>query len=162
MKVQNVMTSETLKYCSPNTNLHEAAMKMREENCGALPVVDSEKKVIGIVTDRDLCLALTKNISTPVQELTVDEVMTKKVHSIYEKDDISYAFERMRKNKVQRLPVKDEHDTLKGIISLDDLVIHSLENGGKEVGMFYEPGENLLKTLDAISSRHEAKLPTIM
>ncbi len=56
MKVKDVMTSPVL-FCAPETNLAAAAMIMWESDCGALPVVSHETKVVGMITDRDICMA---------------------------------------------------------------------------------------------------------
>ncbi len=56
MKVKGVMTSPA-QSCSPETNLASAAVQMRESDCGVLPVINREGKVIGMVTDRDICMA---------------------------------------------------------------------------------------------------------
>ncbi len=56
MKVKDVMTSPVL-FCAPETNLEAAAMIMWESDCGALPVVNHEQQVVGMITDRDICMA---------------------------------------------------------------------------------------------------------
>ena len=56
MKVQDLMTSD-VKTCRPETNLAEAVRDMWEGNCGAVPVVNDEGRVAGIITDRDICIA---------------------------------------------------------------------------------------------------------
>ena len=57
MKVREMMTSD-VKTCRPETNLAEAVKDMWEGDCGALPVVSDEGRVIGMITDRDICIAL--------------------------------------------------------------------------------------------------------
>ncbi|MEW6544882.1 MAG: CBS domain-containing protein [Nitrospirota bacterium] len=56
MKVRDVMTSP-VQYCAPETNPAEAATKMWDSDCGILPVVDSTGRVVGLITDRDICMA---------------------------------------------------------------------------------------------------------
>jgi len=158
MKVQEIMTASSLKYCTPETNLHDAALKMREANCGSLPVVDENKKVLGIVTDRDICLSLTQNVSTPIQNRKIGEIMTTNVKTIHSDEEITSAYRQMRENRIERLPVTDANGKLEGIVSLNKLIHNSIERGN-EVGSWDDLGENLMKTLHAVSDRHEAKMP---
>src|ERR1035437_7519470 len=100
MKVKDLMTTSSLKYCSEDTKLRNVAKLMEEGNCGVLPVLDKNKKVIGIVTDRDLALALAKKHDGSAAKIEVAEIMTKKVHSILEDDKITDALKEMRLNKI--------------------------------------------------------------
>lgn len=160
MKVKEVMTANSLKYCTPETNLHDAAKAMNDANCGVLPVVDSTKKVLGIVTDRDIALSLSRNISTPIDKRTVGEIMTKNVSTIKSQDDITEAYRQMREKMIGRLPVVDEQGKLEGILSLNKILNETVRKGEKNLGSIQEPGENFMKTIHAISNHHEAKLPS--
>lgn len=153
------MTTGSLKYCTPETNLHSAAESMREANCGVLPVVDKNKKVLGIITDRDICLSLAKNTTMALEKRTIGEIMTHDVKTVRSNEDVSEAFRKMREKKVSRLPVVDEKGSLQGIVSLNKLLNATIVKGRDELGTIYDSGENLLKTLHAISTRREAKLP---
>ncbi len=159
MRIKDVMTTGSLKYCTPETNLHNAAESMREANCGVLPVVDKNKKVLGIVTDRDICLSLARNSPQALEKRTIGEIMTHDVKTVRSNEDVSEAFRKMREKKVSRLPVVDEKGSLQGIVSLNKLLNATIVKGRDELGTIYDSGENLLKTLHAISTRREAKLP---
>ncbi len=154
MKIKDVMTARSLKYCSPETNLQNAAELMKTANCGALPVVDKENKVLGIVTDRDICLALAQEQGAQLAKTTVGKVMPKKVHTVHVDDDISAAYKQMRTNKVGRLPVVDSDGKLKGIVSLHKLISKTMEDGAIALGQPSEPGENLGKTIHAVTQRY--------
>jgi CBS domain-containing protein len=154
MKVKDVMTAEALQYCTPETRLQEAAKAMKANNCGALPVVDNEKRVLGIITDRDICLSLAQKQESPLAERKVSEVMTRNVQTVESDDEISAAFHRMRKNQIGRLPVVDEKGKLKGIVSLHRLINRHVKDGKKELGDINAPGENLLKTIQAVTDRY--------
>jgi CBS domain-containing protein len=158
MRVKDVMTAKSLKFCTPETNLHDAARTMAEANCGALPVVDSNRKVKGIVTDRDICLSLAKNTETPIGKRVVGDIMSKNVETIKGSDEITQAYRSMREKKIGRLPVVDEQGKLEGILSLNKMLNQSVRNGQGNLGTIDEPGENLFKTLHAISKHHEAKV----
>lgn len=157
MKVKDLMTTSSLKYCSPETKLHNVAKLMEEGNCGALPVLDKNKKVVGIVTDRDIALALAKKHSETTPKIAVSEIMTKKVHSVHTDDDVTYALKEMRLNKIGRLPVLDGEGKLKGVLSLHNLLAQTTTNPKLEIGQLKSSEENILKTIIALSDRYSTK-----
>jgi CBS domain-containing protein len=120
MKIQvcEVMTRGVEKI-SPAATLEEAAKQMKAHNVGLLPVVDGDD-VVGVVTDRDLVLRGVSERLRP--EMTrVREVMTPKVISCYEDENIAEAFVLMEHNLIHRLIVLDRNEKLVGIVSLSDL-----------------------------------------
>ncbi|HWC76771.1 MAG TPA: CBS domain-containing protein [Blastocatellia bacterium] len=130
MKVQEIMT-QNVKACSPDTNLATAAVLMYENDCGILPVVLNGGSTVGVITDRDIAIAVGTRGRTP-QELRVDEVSQGRVIACTQDDDVHTALETMRKDKVRRLPVLNKDGELKGILSINDLVVHALK-GNKEL-----------------------------
>ncbi|MGZ4034176.1 MAG: CBS domain-containing protein [Bacteroidia bacterium] len=154
MKIKDVMTAKSIKFCSPDTKLRKAAKTMKICNCGALPVVDDKKKVIGIITDRDICLSLAQEKPGALKRLRVGQIMSKKVHTVNAKDSISNAFHQMRVNKIGRLPVVDKKGKLSGIVSLHNLINKST---GNELKTNSEKKENLLKTIQALTKRYKNK-----
>jgi CBS domain-containing protein len=153
MKVKDVMTSEKLQYCSTETKLHNAAKVMKKANCGALPVLDSSRKVIGIVTDRDICLTLADRQIKPHAELNVGDIVSQKLYSVRTEDDLAQALSKMRTYKVGRLPVTDQSGTLQGMLTIHDLLSKSL-NGQPDLGKFTATGENVAKTIKALADRY--------
>jgi CBS domain-containing protein len=120
MKAKDLMTSEP-KTCSRATNLAEAAEIMLAGDCGMLPVVD-EGRLVGVVTDRDLYIALgTRN--QRAAELTVGEVAQSPVYTCTPQDEADAVLATMRAHRVRRLPVEGFGGTVLGIISLDDLAL---------------------------------------
>lgn len=156
MKVKEVMTADKVKYCSPSTKLQVAAGIMKESNCGALPVVDKEQKVLGIVTDRDICLSLAGKHTTPEDffKNTVGQIMNEKVHSVQSKDDIETAYHLMRTNKIGRLPVTDKNGKLEGIITLHTILNESVSNRNENFGKLSATNENLSRTIHAVTDRY--------
>lgn len=130
MKVQEVMTDD-VKACFPDTNLAAAAALMLEHDCGILPVVVNGGNAVGVITDRDIAIAVGTRGRAP-QELRVDEVIQGPVVACLPEDDIHTALETMRKDKVRRLPVLTGDGVLKGILSLNDVVLHA-RKGNKEL-----------------------------
>src|SRR5579863_7725425 len=121
MTVEDVMTKHVAT-CHPESNLAEAIALMWENDCGALPVVAADGKLAGIVTDRDICIALgTRNLRS--SDLSVGDVLEDHVVFCKVSDHIQTALQRMCKGKVRRLPVLDDNSRLTGIVSIDDIVL---------------------------------------
>lgn len=127
MKVQDVMMG-TPVFCAPDTNLGAAVELLWNRNCGILPIVDAQQKVTGVVTDRDLCVALGTRNRLP-GDIKVGEVASGNIYSCKPEDDIHAALDTMAKQKVRRLVVVNKQGTLQGILSIDDVVRHA-EAGG--------------------------------
>jgi CBS domain-containing protein len=157
MKVKNVMTAKSVKFCTKDANLQEVAKKMKVNNCGALPVVDEDNKVVGIITDRDICLSISKKSIIPPGDRKVKDAMTKKIVTVHGSDEISVAYQQMRKNKVGRLPVVDAKGRLEGIVSLHKLINEAVRRGKNELGEASASGENLIKTIQAVTNRYNKK-----
>lgn len=120
MKVKDIMTGEP-RVCSPRTDLAAAAALMLDGDCGILPVVQ-DGKLVGIVTDRDMYIALaTRN--KRASEITVGEVVQTPVQTCGPDDDIQAALETMKKSRVRRLPVEGFGGTVMGIVSMNDIVL---------------------------------------
>jgi CBS domain-containing protein len=121
MKVKDVMTAAP-EACRPDDNLAKAVERLWAADCGVLPVIDHTGRVAGILTDRDICIALgTRN--APASEVRVDSVMRTTVHTCAPDEDVLLALSRMTDHRVRRLPVVDDKDRLVGILSLNDAVL---------------------------------------
>jgi CBS domain-containing protein len=120
MKVSEIMTSD-VGSCGPRTNAAAIAEICWNRSCGAVPVVDETNKVLGMVTDRDLFIALaTRN--RRASDLVAGEVMSKDVTTCSPDDDVMQALSQMHSRKVRRIPVVDRNKTLVGILSLANVV----------------------------------------
>jgi CBS domain-containing protein len=146
MKVQDIMT-KTVKACQPDTNLAEAAALMWEGDCGTLPVVADGGKVVGIVTDRDIAIALgTRN--SQASDIPVSEVMSSQVYACHPNEDVHTALKTMRKDRVRRLPVLTDDGLLQGIVSMNDVALHAEKfDGHKTTDLTYEDVVNTLKAI---------------
>ena len=123
MRVEEVMM-RTPVCCGPETNLGAATELLWSRNCGILPIVNAQQKVIGVITDRDLCIALgTRN--QLAGQVAVGEVMSGTVYSCRPEDDIHAALDTMARNRVRRLPVISKEGHLEGILSMDNVVLHA-------------------------------------
>jgi IMP dehydrogenase len=149
MKVQEIMTEPPLT-CTPETSLAVAARLMGEADYGTLPVVDSHGQLAGIITDRDICLALA-GTNRNALHVAVREVMTPKVFAAMLDDDVKSALATMKSARVRRLPVRDQSGRLKGMLSIEDVVIRGLEHDGI-------PANEIVAVLRAMYARVPARL----
>ena len=120
MRVDNVMRRD-VQTCRPETDLSTVAMQMRQADCGVLPVVASSGEVLGMITDRDICMAAAIK-HCDVASIRVSEVISGNVYACSPDAEIHTAFSVMRQKHVRRLPVVTaEEGKLVGILSINDL-----------------------------------------
>jgi CBS domain-containing protein len=120
VKVKDLMNAEP-RTCVPGTTLAAAAALMLDGDCGMLPVVDGGK-LVGVVTDRDLYVALaTRN--RLASDITVGEVLQAPVHTCEPEDEVHAALATMKQHRVRRLPVEGFGGTVSGIISMNDILL---------------------------------------
>ena len=120
MKIKDIMTTD-VRSCSPGTNLAAAAALMLDGDCGILPVVD-EGKLVGVVTDRDMYIALaTRN--TLASHMTVGDLARQQVFTCDPDDDVHAALATMKAHRVRRLPVEGFGGSVLGIISMNDILL---------------------------------------
>jgi CBS domain-containing protein len=120
MKVENLMSTD-VRICGPDETLQVAARLMWEFDVGSLPVVDGAGRLVGIVTDRDVCMASFQH-DERLSELRVAEAMTADVFTVFPSDSLETAERAMRDGQVRRVPVVDAKGQLRGILSLNDIV----------------------------------------
>jgi CBS-domain-containing membrane protein len=133
-----------VKPCSPDADLASAAKIMWDCDCGVVPVVNDDRRVVGMVTDRDICIAAATRASRP-SDVQVRDVMSQNVASCKSGDDAHAALKAMKEHRVRRLPVLDAEGRLVGIISMNDLVVRAGCGSKADVS-----GEAFLDTLKAI------------
>ena len=127
MKVREIMTEPVLT-CTAGTSLAIAARLMRDADYGTLPVVDSRRRLVGIITDRDICLSIAAS-QRSATNISVHETMTTQVLTAAPDDDVRVALSTMQSARVRRLPVCDGDGHLEGILSIEDIVMRGLEDG---------------------------------
>jgi CBS domain-containing protein len=123
MLIKSIMTSD-VKVCAPDTSVAAAARVMASRDCGIVPVVDADGKLAGIVTDRDICLAVATKFRSP-EEMAVRNIMTTKVYTCRPDDHVRAALNVMKNHAVRRVPVVTADRRLVGLISIDDLVLRA-------------------------------------
>lgn len=141
MQVQDIMVKEA-RSCRLDTNLAAATEVMWSNDCGALPVLNDGGKVVGMITDRDICMAVGTRNQRP-SDVAVSGVIPQRVFTCAPGDDIHAALQTMRSQKVRRLPVTGAGGELEGILCLNDVAL----NAEKSNALSYE---DVMETLKAI------------
>jgi CBS domain-containing protein len=119
MTVKEVMNT-AVATCAPESSLNSVIRTMREHDCGFVPVVDSHGVVVGVITDRDVCLAGTTK--RPLARVSVKETMSHPVFSCFADENVKTVLVTMSKHRVRRLPVLNKSGHLEGVLSIDDIV----------------------------------------
>jgi CBS domain-containing protein len=106
--------------CSPEATLHDVAEAMWKNDIGCVPVVDHSGRVIGMITDRDICM-LAYRRKARLDELQAHEAMSSILLTCTPDDTVHEVEILMSANKLRRLPVVDDDGRLCGIVSLNDV-----------------------------------------
>ncbi len=154
MTIADIMTGEA-RCCHPETNLATAAALMWAGDCGALPVVDAEGRALGMITDRDVCMAVaTRN--RLASEIAVGELLGGDVWACEAHDDVRAALEVMEEKRVRRLPVIDSENRVIGVISMNDVVLNAVERKGGKKGETPLTYESAMAAMKMISAHRDA------
>jgi CBS domain-containing protein len=130
MNIDKVMT-RTVKCCHAEDSLSCAAGSMWDADCGCVPVVDHGERVVGVLTDRDICMAgYFRN--APLSELRIADAMAKQPITCKASDSIETAEALMQDHQIRRVPVVDDEGKLVGILSLNDLARFVRTPAGKK------------------------------
>jgi CBS domain-containing protein len=140
MKVEALMNPR-VKSAGTDASVADVVLIMEKNDCGTVPILNKANKLVGIVTDRDICLAVGFR-PLPAAGIPITDVMSKKVYACSPEEDVSVALQTMRQRKIRRLPVLDAHGRLVGILSMDDVILRAEDDFGETV-----------KTLKAIYKR---------
>lgn len=117
---KDVMTANP-RYCSPEDTVEHVANMMKTENVGLIPVVENHnsKKVVGVITDRDLALKIVSESRD--NKTSVKTVMTNNPVTCRKDDDLDMALKAMSNHQVRRIPIVNEKNELVGIIAQADI-----------------------------------------
>ncbi len=150
MKVAEIMTGD-VKSCRPESNLAEAARMMWENDCGCVPVVDDCGAVAGMITDRDICMAVATQ-NRLASEITAGEIASPRVVACTPDMAVTDALSVMQKEQVRRLPVIDDGGKLVGILSISDVTLNSKKGESKRDK--HVAHKDVVATFKAISEPH--------
>ena len=123
MKVREIMTSGSLATATLDTTLEEIANMMKAEDVGAIPVLDDDEKLAGIITDRDIVIRAIAEGEDPT-ECTAEDILSEQLHTIEPDAELQEAINLMSQHQIRRLPVVEEEQII-GIISLGDVSVKS-------------------------------------
>jgi CBS domain-containing protein len=127
MKVRDIMSAPA-PTCLGDTDLATASDRMRRSATGMLVVLDAHGQIAGVITDRDLAVALGSRRG--VRDHRVRHVMTRPVRTCQEQDDVRQALATMTSAHVRRLPVLSADGDLKGVVSIDDIILWAVRSSG--------------------------------
>lgn len=150
MKVQALMNPD-VKYAGTDASVADVIAIMKKNDCGVIPIVNAANKVVGMITDRDICLALGPR-PLPAAEIPVTEVMSRRVYACGPSEEIPAALRTMKNKRVRRLPVID-NGRLVGILSMDDVVRHAEARKADTLETESELGYG--QTVDALKAIYE-------
>lgn len=121
MLIENLITRSAATVAQQDT-VADAAQIMKDRDVGSVVVVEG-KKVVGILTDRDIVLRLGADGHGSL-EAPVSSIMTRMPLCLSANVDVEQCLERMEAHSVRRVPILDDDDELIGVVSLDDILIH--------------------------------------
>ncbi|WP_453997174.1 CBS domain-containing protein [Bacillus nitroreducens] len=124
MKTVRDIMSTDIEYCTPLDNVYEVAVKMKELNVGAIPILE-DNKLIGMITDRDLVVRGYAEKKAGSNQVT--NVMSEDLITCSPDTSLQEASELMAKHQIRRLPVV-ENGQLVGIVSLGDLATNTMSD----------------------------------
>ena len=136
MKARDIMT-ENPATITPETSAREAARLMETHDVGSLPVVEgTERRLVGVVTDRDLALRVLGRGESP--DVQVREVMSGDIHCCKAEDSLDDVENAMGKYQVRRIPIVDDNKRVLGVIAQADLARERKAVGSKDLGKVME------------------------
>jgi len=117
--VADIMTPR-VHACRATDTLEHAARLMWDHDCGAIPIVDARGRAIGMITDRDVCMAAYIQ-GRPLGQIPVTVAGARRIHSVRPDASLAVAQETMKMHRVRRLAVIDLGGNLVGMLSLADI-----------------------------------------
>ncbi|MEP7117180.1 MAG: CBS domain-containing protein [Acidobacteriota bacterium] len=128
---KDVMTPDP-QCCTAEQTLTEVAKMMVQHNCGQIPVVDSQRKLIGVVTDRDIVSRVVAEGRNPSM-VTAREAMTQPVISVTPESSLEATMGKMEQHQIRRVPVVDADGGCCGIVAQADVARKAQEQDTGEL-----------------------------
>jgi CBS domain-containing protein len=145
MKARDLMT-KNVQVCHSDDPLNVAAKIMWDADCGCVPVVDAQQKLVGMITDRDICMAAFLQ-GKHLSEIKVEDAMTREPEACRSDDDVLAVHAAMRRRAIRRVPVTEREGRISGVISLNDLAV-AAKSGARE-----NSPQEVFETLQSICQR---------
>lgn len=127
MRANEIMI-EPIVTCQSNESLADAARKLWDHDCGALPIVNDQGVLVGMLTDRDICMSALMQ-GKPLSELSIPHAMSKVVYAVTASTPIREIKELMAVQQIRRVPVADANGKPIGIITINDLLRAAARTG---------------------------------
>ncbi|HEX9725291.1 MAG TPA: CBS domain-containing protein [Vicinamibacteria bacterium] len=156
MKVSELMTTD-VRTCWINEPLDRAAKLMWESDCGSLPVLDQNGRVVGMITDRDVCMAAYTQAQL-LGRIPVSRALSPELHSCKPEEDLDKVENRMRSHQVRRLPVVDDEGHLRGVLSLADIAQRAAKDAKGKAGTRQVSFADVGETLAAVTTPRRLEL----
>ncbi|MBI4239159.1 MAG: CBS domain-containing protein [Deltaproteobacteria bacterium] len=146
LTVRDAMRTE-LQTAAPDTDLATIARFMWERDCGIIPIVTAERRLVGVITDRDICIAAATKGRAPAY-IRAQELLSAPVVTCSPDDDCHAALTLLCERQLRRLPVVDADGQLVGIVSLIDFI--RIAQGLRGAKGLYPSYEEIVSTLKSI------------
>lgn len=132
MKIRNILATKGSRVLTarPEQTLHDATRMLTQNRIGALVITDSDGKVVGILSERDIIHAIAAREDALGQPIS--QVMTRQVITGTPSDDVQAVMQTMTNGRFRHIPVLDQ-GKLCGLISIGDIVKNLLENYEGEI-----------------------------
>lgn len=156
MLVKDAMVGEVVS-CTPGSSLQDIAISMWNNDCGCIPVVDSQEYPVGIVTDRDIAMAAALK-HKPLWDITVEEVTAdRKVICCESHDSLQDAVGMMEQHEVRRLPVVNQYGQLCGMLTMGDILsfTRAVRSRSKKSGNSQIDAAEIMGFLKHVSAHHK-------
>ena len=147
MNASDVMQRDVYT-CSIDDKLDRVAGIMVEHDCGCVPLIDPDGKVVAMITDRDVCKAAYTE-GKPLSEIPASIFASPGVTTVHESAPLEVVEGRIRASRVRRVPVVDSDQRLVGILTLSDIAVEAGVAAGHYGGL---SPEAITQTLAAVST----------
>jgi CBS domain-containing protein len=160
MRVKDLMTS-TVHICHERDMLDRPAQIMWDHDCGVVPVVNDDGRVVGMITDRDICMAAHFR-GRPITAIQVGTVMSRELCACQPDDQVLDAERLMSSRQVHRLPILNTDGSLAGLLSISDIARRRPRQGGEGARQRTGWNAEIIETMAAIwEPRHHEPLTGI-
>lgn len=156
MKINQIMSKPAIT-CRSCDMLSSAAQLMWEHDCGAIPVVNDDGRVVGMITDRDICMSVYLQGFTPYA-IPVSSAMSEQVFSSHADDTLDAAERLMSEKQIRRIPVVDKDNRPIGVVSLNDIALYAA-SARKKDGLDHEVTQTLAAICQHRAQPQTAKKP---
>ncbi|MBW7469895.1 CBS domain-containing protein [Marinobacter sp. M216] len=148
MSIKNIMHKNIL-CCDMESSLEQVATEMWNDDLGIVPVIDREKKLVGVITDRDIAIAAALK-HKPLWDIAASELVEGKTcHFCHPEDDIHDVLKMMSEAQIRRVPIVNEQREVVGMVGVKDIAEHTARTG-KAMGTDEFSSEEFLGTVRQI------------